>query len=141
MTIKLMTWTSRTAAVRRLVTTAVVGVLSVGSAEADTLRIIEGSALKIVDPIVTTSGDTQIHGYLIYDKLFEFDSSGTARPQMVDKVDVSSDKKTYTIALRKDLKFSDGAPITTDDVIQSLKRWESRDVVGGLLGSRTKDMV
>ncbi|ESW77370.1 ABC transporter substrate-binding protein [Mesorhizobium sp. C280B] len=141
MKIKLMTSTSRTTAVRRLLTTAFVGVLSVGAAKADTLRVIEGSALKIVDPIVTTSGDTQIHGYLIYDKLFEFDSSGTPHPQMADKVDVDSDKKTYTITLRKGLKFSDGAPITTDDVIQSLKRWESRDVVGGLLGSRTKEMV
>ncbi|MER9294807.1 ABC transporter substrate-binding protein [Mesorhizobium sp. M0510] len=131
----------KTTAIRGLLTTALVGVLSVGAVRADTLRVMQGTALKTVDPIVTTSGDTQIHGYLIYDKLFEFDSHGTARPQLADKVDLNSDKKTYTITLRKGLKFSDGTPITTDDVIPSVKRWESRDVVGGLLGARTKEMV
>lgn len=136
---KLLTRKPGITGIRRLLTAAVVGVLTVGAARADTLRVISDN-LKIVDPIVTTTGATQMHGYLIYDKLFEFDSSGTPRPQMADKVDVSSDKKTYTITLRNGLKFSDGALITTDDVIQSLKRWESRDVVGGLLGSRTKDM-
>ncbi|WP_192384693.1 ABC transporter substrate-binding protein [Mesorhizobium silamurunense] len=137
---KLVEWTSRTPAASWLLTAVIASGLSVGAAEADTLRVI-GLSLKTIDPIVTTSGDTQVHGYLIYDKLFEFDSSSTPRPQMADKVDVSSDKKTYTITLRNGLKFSDGTPITTDDVIQSLRRWESRDVTGGLLGSRTKEMV
>ncbi|UJA81487.1 ABC transporter substrate-binding protein, partial [Bacillus cereus] len=30
--------------------------------------------------------------------------------------DVSSDQLTYTFHLRKDLKFSDGSPLTADDV-------------------------
>lgn len=140
MKFKHITGKPRTTAVHALLTTAIVGILFIGAARADTLRVIGGS-LATVDPIVTTAGEVQVHGNLIYDKLFEFDSSRTPRPQMAENVDVSADKTTYTITLRKGLKFSDGTPITTDDAIQSLKRWESRDVVGGLLGARTKEMV
>lgn len=100
-----------------------------------------GGNLKIIDPIVTTSGDTLIHAYMIYDKLFEFDESGVPLPQLAEKVDISADNKSFTIKLRDGLKFSDGTPITSDDVIQSLTRWASRDQTGQLLRARTKDLV
>ncbi|MER8652884.1 ABC transporter substrate-binding protein [Mesorhizobium sp. M1121] len=117
------------------------GVFFANMAMADTLRVIDGADLKTIDPIVTTSDTTIIHAYLIYDKLFEFDKDGMARPQLADKIDIGADKKSYTISLRKGLKFSDGGPITTDDVIQSLKRWASRDQTGQLLAARLKEMT
>ncbi|MER9794736.1 ABC transporter substrate-binding protein [Mesorhizobium sp. M0213] len=117
------------------------GVFFASAAMADTLRVIADGDLKTIDPIVTTSSTTLVHAYLIYDKLFEFDKSGIPRPQLANKVDVSADKKSYTIKLRDGLKFSDGGPITTDDVIQSLKRWGSRDQTGQLLAARLKEMT
>ncbi|MER9756221.1 ABC transporter substrate-binding protein [Mesorhizobium sp. M0166] len=117
-----------------------VGAFSTAEAQADTLRVIAGN-LKIVDPIVTTSGDTLVHAYLIYDKLFELDETGAPRPALADKVDLSDDKKSYSITLRDGLKFSDGSPMTTDDVIQSLRRWVSQDQTGKLLAARLKDFV
>lgn len=141
MKLNLRTPTSRNTTARAALVTLLVGMLSTGVAKADTLRVIADADLKTIDPIVTTSGTTLIHSYIIYDKLFEFDETGTPRPALADKVDISADKKSFTITIREGLKFSDGSPITTDDVIQSLKRWESRDQTGQMLGARTKDMV
>jgi len=49
---------------------------------------------------------------------------------MVDKYDVSPDRLTYTFTLRKGLKWHDGKPVTSKDVVVSLKRWGSKDSAG-----------
>ncbi|OAP43085.1 hypothetical protein ATB98_15710 [Sinorhizobium saheli] len=125
---------------------AVLSCLAVGlhfasPAAADTLRVIADGDMKTPDPIVTTSWDTQVHAYLIYDKLFEMDETGSPRPSLADTVEASQDRRTFTITLRSGVKFSDGSPIAPDDVIQSLKRWSSRDVTGQLLAARLKSMT
>ncbi|CCM79851.1 ABC transporter substrate-binding protein [Rhizobium mesoamericanum] len=117
-----------------------IGLHVASPAAADTLRVIADGDMKIPDPMVTTSWDTQVHAYLIYDKLFEMDESGSPQPELAEKVEASSNLKSFTISLRKGLKFSDGSPLTTDDVIQSLKRWSSRDVTGLLFAARLKNM-
>ncbi|MDX8499044.1 ABC transporter substrate-binding protein [Mesorhizobium sp. VK4C] len=119
----------------------VAGALLASSAMADTLRVISDQDLKTVDPMVTTATSTLLHASLIYDKLFELDEKGTPQPSLADKSESSDDKKTYTITLRNNLKFSDGTPITTDDVIQSLRRWMSRDQIGQMLAARLNEMI
>ncbi len=118
-----------------------VGLHVAGPAAADTLRVIADGDMKTPDPIVTTSWDTQVHAYLIYDKLFEMDENGSPQPALADAVEASEDRRFFTITLRSGVKFSDGSPITTDDVIQSLMRWSSRDVTGQLLAARLKGMT
>lgn len=44
----------------------------------------------------------------------------TVKPDLASGHKVSKDGKTYTITLRSGLKWSDGKPITTDDVIWSM---------------------
>jgi peptide/nickel transport system substrate-binding protein len=43
---------------------------------------------------------------------------------------VSDDKLTYTFTLRDGLKWHDGAPVTADDCVASLKRWGKNDGMG-----------
>jgi peptide/nickel transport system substrate-binding protein len=105
--------------------------LSLGSADAQvTLRVAPHSDLKILDPIWTGGYITRNHGYLIYDTLFAVDEQGEVRPQMVDRYDVSADKLTYTFTLRDGLLWHDGAPVTAEDCIASIKRWAAKDIVG-----------
>src|SRR3954470_22596283 len=102
-----------------------------GAAHAQTtFRVVNHSDLKILDPIWTTAFIVRNHGYMIYDTLFALDANLKIQPQMVDKWKVSDDKLTWTFTLRDGLAFHDGAPVTSEDVIASLKRWALRDGLG-----------
>lgn len=94
------------------------------------LRVVPSSDLKIIDPIWTTANITRNHGYMIYDTLFGMDEKGAIKPQMVDKYSASPDNKVWTFTLRPGLKFHDGTPVTSQDVIASLARWGKRDMLG-----------
>jgi len=47
---------------------------------------------------------------LLYDTLFYQNAEGKLEPRLATKFDVSKDGLTYTLHLRKDVKFSDGTP-------------------------------
>jgi peptide/nickel transport system substrate-binding protein len=112
------------------------------SAQSDkTLRVVMHSDLKILDPIWTTAYIVRNHGYLIYDTLFAFDDKLEPKPQMVESWTVSDDQLTWTFKLRDGLKWHDGQPVTTADVLPSIKRFTDKDALGGLLGKSTKEMT
>ena len=98
------------------------------------------SDLKILDPIWTTAYIVRNHGYLIYDTLFALDDKLEPQPQMVESWTVSDDKLTWTFTLRDGLKWHDGTPVTTADVLPSIKRFTDKDVQGGLLAKFTRAM-
>lgn len=95
-----------------------------------TLKFIPQADLRVLDPIWTTGYITRNHGYMVYDTLFAVDDKFNVKPQMVDKWTVSDDKLTYTFTLRDGLKFHDGQPVRSADVIPSLQRWGKRDTFG-----------
>jgi peptide/nickel transport system substrate-binding protein len=98
--------------------------------ETKVLRVVPQSDLKILDPIWTTAFVTRNHGYAIYDTLFGVDAEGKVRPQMVGEYSNSADHMKWSFTLREGLYFHDGKPVTSADVIQSLKRWGERDSLG-----------
>lgn len=95
-------------------------------AEAETLRVVMQSGLRITDPIMATAFITRDHGYMIYDTLLGLDSDFNVQPQMADWT-VSDDEKTYTFTLRDGLKWHDDAPVTAEDCVASIERWASID--------------
>lgn len=133
---------------RTLLRTGAGGLLLAGTSRralaqkrAKVLRAVMHTALRANDPIVTSSWSTRNHGYNVYDTLFAEDSKFTVRPQMAEGHEVSADKLTYTFVLRPGLKFHDGSPVTSADVIASLKRWGQRDAMGQLLMSVAAEWV
>ncbi len=92
-----------------------------------TLKVSLHSDLKIVDPIWTTALISTHHGMMIYDTLFALDRNLQVQPQMVEKWTVSDDKLTWTFTLRDGLAWHDGAPVTSEDCVASLKRWAAKD--------------
>ena len=104
-----------------------------------TLRVVAHSDLKVLDPIWTTAYITRNHGYLIYDTLLAQDGELHIRPQMADWK-VSADKLTWTFTLRDGLEWHDGKPVTSEDVIPSLKRWAERDGMGQQLWKFVKEI-
>src|ERR1044071_8328970 len=105
-----------------------------------TLKIVAHSYLKIRDPIWTTAFIVRNHGYMIYDTLFALDGELKIKPQMVDTWKMSDDKLTWTFTLRDGLEFHDGQPVTTEDVIASLKRWATLDSLGVILWSKVAEL-
>ncbi len=105
-----------------------------------TLRVVAHSDLKILDPIWTTAFIVRNHGYMIYDTLFALDGDLKIKPQMVDTWKMSDDKLTWTFTLRDGLEFHDGQPVTSEDVIASLKRWASRDSLGAILWPKVAEL-
>ncbi|NBQ88681.1 MAG: ABC transporter substrate-binding protein, partial [Betaproteobacteria bacterium] len=100
---------------------------------AKTLRFVPHANLTVLDPTWTTAYVTRNHAYMIYDTLFAVNQKGEIKPQMVDKYTTSKDGKVWTFTLRDGLEFHDGKPVTSEDVIASLKRWTARDAMGGVL--------
>lgn len=105
------------------------------SAQEKVLRAVMHADVRTLDPFWTTQTIAGIHGMLVYDTLFGNDDDIQPKPQMVGKYEISDDRKIYTFTLRDGLKFHDGSPVTTKDVIASLRRWAVRDGVGQRLMS------
>ena len=118
------------------VAASIVGLAGATGAQAQTLKVVMHSDLKILDPIWTTAYIVRNHGYLVWDTLFAMDEKFEVKPQMVDKWDVSSDQLTWTFTLRDGLEWSDGKPVTAEDCVASIKRWAAKDSMGQkLMGS------
>jgi peptide/nickel transport system substrate-binding protein len=103
--------------------------MSQAFAAGKTITAVMHSDLRIIDPIFTTAYITRDHGYMVYDTLLATDSNFKIQPQMADWK-VSDDKLTYTFTLRDGLKWHDGAPVTAEDCVASLKRWGKVDGMG-----------
>lgn len=100
------------------------------NAQEKVMRAVLHADVRVLDPYWTTATIAGIHGMLVYDTLFGNNSKLEPQPQMVGKHEISPDRLTYTFTLRDGLKFHDGQPVTTKDVIASLKRWAVKDGVG-----------
>src|SRR5271169_4586132 len=98
-------------------------------AQAKTITAVMHSDLRTIDPGFTTAYITRDHGYMVYDTLLATDANFKVQPQMADWR-VSDDKLTYTFTLRDGLKWHDGAPVTAEDCVASLKRWGKADGMG-----------
>src|ERR1700733_8751702 len=94
-----------------------------------TITAVMHSDLRVIDPGMTTAYITRDHGYMVYDTLLATDSHFKIQPQMAEWK-VSDDKLTYTFTLRDGLKWHDGAPVTAEDCVASLKRWGKADGMG-----------
>ena len=127
-------WKTVTAALALLASTSL-------SQAQTTMKVVMHSDVKIVDPIWTTAYIVRNHGYMIYDTLFAMDEKGEIKPQMVESFTESPDKLTYTFTLREGLLWHDGKPVTAEDCVASIKRWQAKDAVGQKLASFVDSMT
>jgi peptide/nickel transport system substrate-binding protein len=70
----------------------------------------------------TTREDRQVQNS-IYDKLFDTDKNGKYVPMLADSYEISPDGITYTIKLKKGVKFQDGTDFNADAVKFNLDRY------------------
>ena len=71
-----------------------------------------------INPLLSPSNETDADlAQLVYSSLFKYDSSGKIIPDLVENYDLSEDKMTYTVKLKKDIRWHDGEIFNADDVI------------------------
>ncbi|NGN62721.1 ABC transporter substrate-binding protein [Streptomyces sp. A7024] len=89
-----------------------------------TLVIDTSFDLKTADPgrMYETTG--MFVNKALYDTLLTFDGSDVKKPvpALAKSFELSDDGKVLTLKLRSGVKFSDGSPLTADDVVFSLNR-------------------
>ena len=91
------------------------------------LRVVPQAEPQVFDPHQSQANVTSVHAAMVYDTLFSWDADMVPRPQMVETWTKSDDGLLYTFTLRPGLMFHDGTPVTTRDVIATLRRMFIRD--------------
>jgi peptide/nickel transport system substrate-binding protein len=100
------------------------------------LRFVPQANLANLDPIWGTQYVVRNGSALIWDTLYGVNSKLEPQRQMVESEENSPDFKTWTFRLRPGLKFHNGEPVLSKDVVQSLIRWMPRDPLGQLIRAR-----
>ncbi|HMJ03513.1 MAG TPA: ABC transporter substrate-binding protein, partial [Conexibacter sp.] len=98
-----------------------------GSAEVPQ-ELTVGSAQKILtlDPDLAADGYSEGVVHLLGGNLYELGADRQVRPQLADGDGVvSDDGLTWTFELREGLRFSDGTPLTSEDVKATIERAKS----------------
>lgn len=78
--------------------------------------------IQTVDPALVEDTDSSFVIENVYTGLVTLDDSLKVKTQLASSYDVSSDGLTYTFKLKPNLKFSDGKPMTSQDVVYSINR-------------------
>ncbi len=118
------------------------GAAAPAAAQAETtLRASLHSDLKVIDPVWTSALITTHHGFMIYDQLFALDEKLAIKPQMIDTWSTSTDQLTWTFKLRDGLAWHDGAPVTAEDCVASIKRWAVKDGMAQKMMASIKDIA
>lgn len=108
---------------------------------ARTMTVVLESEVTILDPHFTTAAITRTFGLHVFDTLFAMNEKGEIKPQMVGDYEGSADGLTWTFTLRDGLKWHDGAPVTAEDCVASLRRWSVRDPLGKMLMADTAELA
>src|SRR5277367_1805153 len=111
------------------------------AADSKVLRFVPQANLANLDPIWTTQYVVRNGSLLIWDTLYGVNDKLEPQPQMVEGHEASPDLKTWTFKLRDGLKFHDGAPVLSRDVIASINRWMVRDATMGLVIKKQLDAL
>ena len=85
------------------------------------LRYLAGPAETLDPAFIADAADVQLHLQL-YAGLTRLDETGEPYPSLASGWQISPDGRTYTFTIREDLTFSDGTPLTAEDVRRSWLR-------------------
>jgi len=72
---------------------------------------------KVINPVLSADANSSSLEPYLWATLFTEDSDNlNPLPYLAESYKISADKASYTFTLNKDAKWSDGTPVTTDDV-------------------------
>lgn len=92
-----------------------------GAAASNTLKFgVRTFSNGKIDPSLETNTAWNCMRIGVSESLFKFDKNATVQPWLAEKCEGSDDHKTWTITLKKGIKFSNGTEMTATKVKESL---------------------
>ena len=88
----------------------------------DTLRINLASEPDYLDPALNSSVDGACLASAAFTGLYTYNAEGVTVPALAEGYSVTDDGLTYTVTLKKNLKWSDGSDLTANDFVYAWKR-------------------
>ena len=79
---------------------------------------------ETLDPITCSGGMQQVVSSLLYEGLFRLDRELQPQPCLCRSFTYDASSLTYTLTLRSGVTFSDGSPLTAEDVTAAL--WQAK---------------
>jgi peptide/nickel transport system substrate-binding protein len=89
------------------------------------LREGEIGSPQFINPLLAISDADRDLSSLVYAGLMGLSGTGSLEPVLAESYTVSPDGKTYTFTLRKNAAFTDGTPVTADDVVFTVGKAQS----------------
>lgn len=86
-----------------------------------TLTIASTQVPQHLNPAVQSGAATALAGAQIFASPLRFDADWQPQPYLAESVKVSADGRRVTIRLRRDARFHDGRPVTSDDIRFSIE--------------------
>jgi len=83
---------------------------------------------RYLNPVLSGASDTDRDiSYLIYSSLMKYDNNGQLISDLIDKYDILDDGKTYRIEIKRNIKWHDSKPLTTDDILFTIDVIQNAD--------------
>jgi peptide/nickel transport system substrate-binding protein len=77
---------------------------------------------RFINPVLAISDADRDLGSLVYSGLLRAGENGTYLPNLAKSYSISNDGKTYTFNLDENARFSDGTPVTAEDVLFTVQK-------------------
>ncbi|MBX3144626.1 MAG: glutathione ABC transporter substrate-binding protein [Trueperaceae bacterium] len=110
---------------KRVLVAVLAAALVGASAFAQTLVVAQGTDPVTLDPHNSTDSPTATVLSHIYETLFDLTADGEIVPNLATSAVMSDDGQSWTVTLRDDVTFHNGAPLTAEVVKYSMERFTS----------------
>ncbi len=94
----------------------------IGPANGGTYTEVAVGAPRYLNPVLSSTNDVDRDLVaIIYSGLLKYDQNGQLVPDLAEAYSINSDKKTYEMRLRQNIKWHDGETLIVDDVIFTIQ--------------------
>ncbi|HET7120839.1 MAG TPA: ABC transporter substrate-binding protein [Solirubrobacterales bacterium] len=102
-----------------------------------TLRLSQGEEVLTLDPLEALDGFSVNLVSQINESLFKVNAEGKNEPWLLSNVQTSSDQRVWTLSLKDGVKFSDGSPMTSADVLFTFETAKKSPIWGSFFEADT----